>query len=389
MNEYDLFDAMNGIDDDLLLRSESRPVRKLPIRRALIAAAAVMLLAVTAIATPAVREFISAKGSELVSGDIYITLEKLGLVDFYVPPSYEVALEVPNTPDVPEYIQDFRVPTYFVENGWIMDHVEISSTTNPDAMTALFFAPDDPVPQVYFQQHVFYASDDPDVLQFSFSQNGMQDGELTEESITVGDYEATVYNGNTLIWTDGQYAYELIFHCGTTPNEIEAAALSMKSVDLLAGDHTVLEDQLTDRYKTPIDTFYTLSKLPEGFTFVNRGWDVNNAWENYILDSWHHITFAQCVNASPENLGPCFSIEDEMLGRALDQKVFTAEEYTIDGVDVTIFRSEDGTPKLMWYLGNYCFDLWFSYDPGLTDEELLDYYRSVQPMPDYTENLTD
>ena len=389
MNEYDLFDAMNGIDDDLLLRSESRPVRKIPIRRALIAAAAVMLLAVTAIATPAVREFISAKGSELVSGDIYITLEKLGLVDFYVPPSYEVALEVPNTPDVPEYIQDFRVPTYFVENGWIMDHVEISSTTNPDAMTALFFAPDNPVPQVFFLQHIFCPSDDPEILQYSFLQKGMEDGELTEESITVGDYEATVYNGNTLIWTDGQYAYELIFHCGTTPNEIEAAALSMKSVDLLAGDHTVLEDQLTDRYKTPIDTFYTLSKLPEGFTFVNRGWDVNNAWENYMLDSWHHITFAQCVNASPENLGPCFSIEDEMLGRALDQKVFTAEEYTIDGVHVTIFRSEDGTPKLMWYLDNYCFDLWFSYDPGLTDEELLDYYRSVQPMPDFTDHLIE
>lgn len=389
MNEYDLFDAMGGIDDDLLLRSESRPVRKIPIRRALIAAAAVMLLTVTAIATPAVREFISAKGSELVSGDIYITLEKLGLVDFYVPPSYEVALEVPNTPDVPKYIQDFRIPTYFEKNGWIMDHVEISSATNPDAMTALFFAPDNPVPQVFFLQHIFYPSDDPEILQYSFLQKGMQDGELTEESINVGDYEATVYNGNTLIWTDGQYAYELIFHCGTTPNEIEAAALSMKSVDLLAGDHTVLEDQLTDRYKTPIDTFYTLSKLPEGFTFVNRGWDVNNAWENYMLDSWHHITFAQCVNASPENLGPCFSIEDEMLGRALDQKVFTAEEYTIDGVDVTIFRSEDGTPKLMWYLDNYCFDLWFSYDPGLTDEELLDYYRSVQPMPDYTENLTD
>ena len=127
MNEYDLFDAMGGIDDDLLLRSEHRPVRKLPIRRALIAAAAVMLLAVTAIATPAVREFISAKGSELVSGDIYITLERLGLVDFYVPPSYEVALEVPNTPDVPEYILDFRIPTYFEKNGWIMDHVEISS----------------------------------------------------------------------------------------------------------------------------------------------------------------------------------------------------------------------------------------------------------------------
>ena len=60
MNEYDLFDAMGGIDDDLLLRAEHRPVRKIPIRRALIAAAAVMLLAVTAIATPAIREWFSA-----------------------------------------------------------------------------------------------------------------------------------------------------------------------------------------------------------------------------------------------------------------------------------------------------------------------------------------
>lgn len=388
MNEYDLFDAFGGIDEELLSRSERKAVRKFPIRKALIAAAAVMLLAVTAIATPVVREFLSAKGSELTGGGFYITLEKLGIINQYVEPQYEIELKVPASPNVPEYIQDFRVPTYFVENGWIMDHVEMSSSTNPDSMTALYFLPDNPVPQVFFQQHIFYPSDDPEVLQYSFSQKGMQDGKLTEESITVGKYEASVYNGNTIIWTDGQYAYELIFHCGTTPNEIEAAALSMKSVDLMAQEHTVLEDQLTDRHKTPIETFYTLSKLPDGFTFVNRGWDVNNAWENYMLDSWHHITFAQCVNASPENLGPCFSIEDEMLGRALDQKVFTTEEYTIDGVDVTIFRSEDGTPKLMWYLDNYCFDLWFSYNPGLTDKELLDYYRSVQPMPDFTDHLT-
>ena len=60
MNEYDLFDALGGIDDDLLTRSDHRAIRKFPIRKALIAAAAVMLLAVTAVASPAVREFISA-----------------------------------------------------------------------------------------------------------------------------------------------------------------------------------------------------------------------------------------------------------------------------------------------------------------------------------------
>ena len=44
MNEYDLFDAIGGIDDELLERSERRTVRKLPIRKALIAAAAVMMM---------------------------------------------------------------------------------------------------------------------------------------------------------------------------------------------------------------------------------------------------------------------------------------------------------------------------------------------------------
>ncbi len=389
MNEYDLFDAMNGIDDDLLLRAEHSAVRKIPIRRALIAAAAVMLLAVTAIATPAVREFISANGSELIGGGFYITLEKLGIVNQYVQPHYEVELKVPASPDVPDYIQDFRVPTYFVKNGWIMDHIQVDSDSEPDAAMVLFFAPDNPVPQASFQQLVFYPSDDPSELWYHFSMSGVGDEGLKEDIIIIGDTEATLYHDRTIIWSDGQYAYELSFHYDVEASEVEEAVLSMESVDLLSKDHAVLEDILSDEYKTPIETFYTLGKLPEGFVLTDRTWNINRTWEHYEVNMQKQISFKQCVNASEENLGPSFSVEEELLSRALAQRIFTAEEYMVDGVEVTIFREEGVDLTLMWHLDDYCFRLSFSYDPGLTDEELLDYYRSVQPMPDFTENLTD
>lgn len=387
MNKYDLFDALNGLDEDLLERSERKAPRRLPLRKAFIAAAAVMLLAVTAMATPAIRELIFAKGSELISGGMYITLEKLGLVDAYIPASYEIVLEVPDSPEVPEFIKEFRVPAYFEENGWIMDHVEISSSTEPDCASVLFFEPDNPVPQVFFQQHIFYPSEDPAVRRFSFSMNEMDEDGLKEKTVTIGERTATLYNDNTIIWTDGRYAYELIFHYNAELSEIEEAVLSLRSANLWKEDHILLEDTIVDGPKKPIETFYTLGKVPEGFTLTDRSWDVNRAWESYTLDSTHHISLRQCVNPSEENYGPYFTVEDTLLSMSIEQRDFTATDYMVDDVEVTIIREDGVLLKLMWYRDDCCFSLSFSYDPGLTDEELLEFYRSVQPMPDYTDHL--
>ena len=309
-------------------------------------------------------------------------------MDFYIPPNYEIELEVPASPDVPEYIREFRVPTYFVEKGWTMDHMELSSENEPDCASVLFFEPDNPVPQVSFQQHALYPSADPEILHMHFSINGLGDSVLTEEPIRIGDWEATLYNGNTIIWTDGQYAYELKFHYTVEPSEVEKAVLSMTTVDLRK-DHTVGVPTLVEQPKMPIETFYTLGMVPEGFVLTDRTWDVNKTWEHYSLDFYHNISFKQCINPRDYNYEPGFTVADTLLNMTIEQRDFTAEDYMVDGVEVTIFREEGVLLKLMWHLEDYCFSLSFSYDPGLTDEELLDFYRSVQPMPDFTDHLTE
>lgn len=399
MNEYDLFDAIGGVEDDLLHRSEQTAAIKIPFRKLLITAAAVMLLAVTAIAAPAVRNWFSAQGSELFREGVVLEPDENGLGGGYAAASYDVTLVLEDAEDAPQLIEDLRIPTYFIDNGWT---VTVSSLDKSGIGTACFFfqPADDQSVGVLFKQDTFNASSpwDP-VREQWYCVPGTLDGELIEQPITIGEWDATLYitppwyeetvgsdpGQKAVIWSDGEYAYCMEFDYDMELSFIEEVILSLDSVDMNDYEQTPEDPQPMK----PIETFYSLGMVPEGFEFEERSWQVNNAWETYYLDFEHFIILHQCVIASEENYGPYMDIEGELQSMKLDQRDFTAEEYQVDDVQVTVIRETNAGPDLMWYLDEYCFCLSFSYDPGLTDAELLDYYRSVQPMEDFTDHLTD
>ena len=400
MNKSDLFDAFGGIDDDILQKSEApKATRRVPFRKALIAAAAVMALAVTAVAAPAVRDWFFANGSELAQEGNVIPPDGNGLGGAYREASYDVELVLEDAAGTPELIEDFRLPGWFEENGWITEaFYEDPSCCSYTSFH--FYEESNPVFNVQFTQQSFIAESAWDETRESrFCVPGTLEGELIEQTIPIGTWEATLYitppwsdenagadpGRKTVIWSDGEYAYMLTFTYETELSFIEEVVLSLESVDI--SKYPCME--VYEGPMTPITTFYSLGMVPDGFELVNRQWLVNNAYETYSLDFYHHISLDQCVNPSEENYGPYFTIEDTLLNMELDQRDFTAEVYTVDGVEVTVIREPGSSLGLMWYRDDCCFRLSFSYDPGLTDGELLDYYRSVQPMHDFTDHLTE
>lgn len=398
MNQYDLFDAMNGIDDELLARSEQRAAKKLPLRRALIAAAAVMLLAATAVATPGIRDWIFASEAEQVRDSTVREYEdgRKG----WTPATFSGKLEVPNAGDAPEGIEEYRMPAYFVENGWTV----IPAILIPDEpIYAAHFSYHDPMNAnnwASFEQDCLYSSASWETTKYyNYMIDGGMDGVVEEIPVTIGDWTATLYitppsevegefylpGRQKIVWTDGEYAYELETNYGFPQETIEEIILSLAPYDVSV--YGTVDPSADDKMK-PIEVFYSLTKQPEGYKLWMRNWHVNMTLEYWRNGSGDMVTLSQSCKLGPDNDGPAISIEDTIYMLESDREEFTTEIVYVDGLKVTLIRKANGGPQLMWENGEYVFSIDFTSDLGLTSEELMEYVQSVQVMEDFTDHLT-
>lgn len=394
MNKFDLFDALGGVDEDLLERSERKAPKRLSLRKAFIAAAAVMMMVVTVFATPKLMKlFFGGELTQIGKGIHYVTESGLVLIQDAV---YEVDMTYPCAETAPETIEEYRLPTFFEEYGWNCDfnHVDLSA---PDTNALyLFFAPDTPEYQVLFYQSPFSTSETRGSGQFLM--NTGRTGLVTEQEVTIGEFSGTMYviepseaddepGMKNLVWSDGEYAY--LMECGyTMPDEMIAEiVLSLAPVEDISLYGEYYDHEIDDEHRIPIEIFYTLSDLPDGYELEERTWDMNNTDQEWSKGDLETISFFQSRLLTDENHGPSIDIEYTLIDvmASLDPYEYdTAEE---NGLLYHIVRHQ-GDTYAMWEDSEYVFLLRFNYQT-ITTEEMLGHLRNIVPMDDFTDHLTD
>ena len=393
MNEYDLFDAFGGIDDELLNRSEYRAVRKFPIRKALIAAAAVMLLAVTVVAAPKLRELLFGSEIELYHKGIMYAENDLC---FSVDAAYEVDMTLPCAENAPMSIEEYYLPSYFEKNNWNCDSSFVDPNMEHIGARYLFSVPGKPQYWVIFEQSPFSLLEPRGRSQFLM--NAGRTGIVIERAITIGDVEGTMYvvepsepdgepGQKNLVWSDGEYAY--LMECGWAVSDemIAMIAESLASVEDITPYATEPADAWSEVPRLPIETFYTLETIPGDFHLTERYWDINLARQHWENSEGESITLFQDCVVSEFNGGPMLSIDMTMAEVLTSLDSYEYEAVNENGLFHHIVY-QHGDTYAMWQTEEYVFLLRFN-GQRLTPDEMMVHIRNVQPMPDFTDHLTE
>ena len=398
MNEYDLFDAFGNIDEDLLERSERQPVRKLPIRKALIAAAAVMALTVTVFASPAIRALLfpsapvqTSEGKRRIYGELYKDIAKA---------EYRIDLQIDGAASLPSEIEEVRLPHYMIEQDWLVSYGEIDARYSEGPVHFKWWDREAPS-WVTFEQLCI----PPEGV--SFQLETYHGAELRQESITVGDLELRYFNipgytnrdtwefypeATAVYWSDGEYAYHLECSSDVTEEELAQIVLSVGAVEDVTpylkndpdNDGQLLESPPMDVHRMP--TF-----IPKGYELkvcVDDEWNVRWIWENEA-GSIIHLTGGHGHIATD-----LFTAESYK-----DHPGYAHEELQVNGCTVHFIRY-CGCLWLIWDDGDFCeaanvniplhhvYSLRWEGEEGMTLEDMLAIMESMVEVEDITPYLT-
>lgn len=398
MNKYDLFDAFGGIDNDLLQRSEDqKTTRRIPFRKALIAAAAVIALAVTAIAAPAIMELLyDGAVEQSVCGTTLAALDG-SMIEYN--DIYMIHFNVENTEGLPTTIEEYNIPHYAVENGWTLDGgylytYEFGETTNirlvkedvPDAWVEF--------EQATINQFADWVNQEPGTNQFYISAPQGSTVTPTSISTSFGEIEGYISPAESdlnvpydsrrrlhVFWRSGDYAYHTITSDTIDPDLLAQIIQSIGPVDdpapyLVDNGRTVLN--LLEPNPDLHDPV-TLTDLPSDYKLGKcTANDYSEGW-HWFKDNDNHIQFIQYT--------------DNRMDLYLHQYTLNQIPHTLDTLEmdgsVVYFITTDDRIAAYW-AGTECeYALSWTSEEVHTWEQMEALIRSLEPVDDISAYVTN
>lgn len=399
MNEYDLFDAFGGIDDDLLERSERKSTRRIPFRKALIAAAAVMALAVTAMAAPAIRVLLfpdapiqTSEGKRRIYGELYKDIKMA---------EYRIDLEVDSTTSLPSEIEEVRLPHYMIEQNWLVSYGEVDAVYSEGPVHFKWWDRESPK-WVTFEQLTIPAEG------VTFRLETYHGAELRQESVTVGELELQYLNipgytnretwefypeATAVYWSDGEYAYHLECSSDVTEDELAQIVLSVSLVEDVTpylkndpdNDGILLVEPPLDIYKRPtfIPDGYELKVCVDDDDLLRWIWENEDGSTIHFTGGHGHIVTDLYVAESYQ-----------------DHPGYAHEELEVNGCTVHFIRYS-GCLWLIWDDGDFCeaanvniplhhiYSLRWEGEDGMSLDDLLAMMESLEDVEDISQYLTE